>query len=93
MDLEPVQQVDLEVDQQVAQTSRSGGRPEQAMGRRRKGKAAATSVMPAEMCAYEQMREDNIREREALFESLNLAESVNSCKEGLPAKSSRQRGT
>ena len=44
------------------------------------------------MCAYEQMREENIREKEAIFESLNIAEAINSCKEGLPVKSSRQRG-
>ena len=45
------------------------------------------------MCAYEQMIEDNIREKEAIFESLTIAEAINSCKEGLPAKSRRQRGT
>ena len=59
----------------------------------KRGKAVETSAKPAEMCAYEQMREDNIREKEAIFESLNIAEAINSCKEGLPAKSSRQRGT
>lgn len=97
-DLEPVQpvgpqavqQADLGHGQQVVQPS--GGRPEPAKGRRKRGKTVSTSAMPAEMSAYEQMREENIREREAIFESLNIAEAVNSCKEGLPVKSSRQRG-
>ena len=81
MDLEPVQQVgpeaahqvDLDPSQQVVQPCCSGGRPEPVKCKRKKGKAVATSAKPGEICAYEQMREDNIKEREAIFESLNIA--------------------
>ena len=56
-----MQQADLRPGQHVVQPSCSSDRPEAAKGRRRKGKAVAASAMPAEMSAYEQMREDNIR--------------------------------
>ena len=48
------------------------------------------SSRPVNKSAYELMREDNIREREAMFESLNIEQDVTSVQEGLPAKTSRR---
>ena len=48
------------------------------------------SSRPVDKSAYELMREDNIREREAMFESLNIEQDVTSVQEGLPAKTSRR---
>ena len=49
---------------------------------------------PVQKSAYKFMRENNIREREALFESLEITEAVVSCREVLPVASSRWgRGT
>ena len=67
---------------------------EQASSSRRKRRTKAIPDKPIQKSAYELMREDNIREREALFESLEITEAVVSCREALPVASSRRgRGT
>ena len=67
---------------------------EQASISRRKRRTKTIPDKPVQKSAYELMREDNIREREALFESLEITEAVVSCREALPVASSRRgRGT
>ena len=64
----------------------------QSVRRQREKRTVPTAI--AEKSAYELLREENIREREALFESLNLRESIVECYEPQqePVKK-RGRGT
>ena len=47
--------------------------------KRRSIREEPCSVSIAEKSAYERIREDNIREREAMFESLGLSDAVSNC--------------
>ena len=61
--------------------------------KRGRGGAIITTTPPSK-CPYELLREENIREREAVLESLNIEDDIGSCNEELPPKSSKRgRGT
>ena len=60
-----------------------------AKARKKRGGAIVINTRP-EKSAYELLREENIREREAMFESLNIEQEVASCREGIPVQNARR---
>ena len=60
-----------------------------AKARKKRGGTILNITRP-EKSAYELLREENIREREAMFESLNIEQEVASCHEGIPVKNARR---
>ena len=79
-ELEPHEEQAPDVPDQAHQVPDLDARLFDQQSRRGRGKKTAPTRI-AEKSAYELIRDDNIRERQALFESLNLREAINECSE------------
>lgn len=95
LELEPHEEQVSAVQDQALQVLDPGASSSAQQSRRGRGKKTAPTRI-AEKSAYELIREDNIREREALFESLNLREAIDECSEAQqepPKTNKRGKGT